>query len=186
MRRQFSSNLAGRLFLTKKNYYEILGLSSDASQEEIDREGHYWIQAWHPDKFHNPDEKARAAETFREVPQAYQTLRDPTMRRSYDWQLKVGEATGSIPKKEIPPTQAGASTPNPIVAALLSFILFGGVGQIYVGQTAKGIAIIVATFFLIPFGIGLITWLVGCIDAYVMADKKRKGERISDWQWFWN
>ncbi len=74
---------------------------------------------------------------------------------------------------------------NPIVAAILSFILLGGVGQIYLGQTKKGIIIMVVTLILSCIGIGLITWIVGVVDAYIMADKLQKGEAIGDMQWFW-
>jgi len=74
---------------------------------------------------------------------------------------------------------------NPIIAALLSFLLLGGVGQIYLGQTKKGIIIVVVTLILSCVGIGLITWIVGVIDAYIMADKLQKGETIGDMQWFW-
>jgi len=74
---------------------------------------------------------------------------------------------------------------NPIVAAVLSFILLGGVGQIYLGQTKKGIIIMVVTLILSCIGIGLITWIVGVVDAYIMADKLQKGEAIGDMQWFW-
>ncbi len=74
---------------------------------------------------------------------------------------------------------------NPIIAAVLSFILLGGVGQIYLGQTKKGIIIVVVTLILSCIGIGLITWIVGVIDAYIMADKLQKGETIGDMQWFW-
>ena len=43
-------------------------------------------------------------------------------------------------------TQIQPSDPpkNPIIAAVLSFLLLGGVGQIYLGQTKKGVIIIVA------------------------------------------
>ena len=74
---------------------------------------------------------------------------------------------------------------NPIIAAVLSLILLGGVGQIYLGQTKKGIIILVVTLLLSCVGIGFITWIVGIIDAYIMADKLQKGETIGDMQWFW-
>ena len=75
---------------------------------------------------------------------------------------------------------------NAIIAAVLSLILFGGVGQIYLGQTKKGIIIIVASIILSCVGIGFITWIIGIIDAYMMADKLQKGETIGDMQWFWD
>lgn len=74
---------------------------------------------------------------------------------------------------------------NPILAAVLSLILLGGVGQIYLGQQKKGIIIVVVTLLLSCVGIGFITWIVGIIDAYIMADKLQKGEAIGDMQWFW-
>jgi TM2 domain-containing membrane protein YozV len=74
---------------------------------------------------------------------------------------------------------------NAILAAILSLLLFGGVGQIYLGQTKKGVILIVATLILSCVGIGLIIPILGAIDAYMMADKLQKGETIGDMQWFW-
>ncbi len=83
--------------------------------------------------------------------------------------------------------QIEPSTPpkNPIIAAILSFLLLGGVGQIYLGQTKKGIILIVATVVLSCIGVGLIIPVVGAIDAYMLADKLQNGEPIGDMQWFW-
>lgn len=74
---------------------------------------------------------------------------------------------------------------NPIIAALLSFLLLGGVGQIYIGQQKKGIILVVATLILSCVGVGFVIWVVGVIDAYIMADKLQKGQPIGDMQWFW-
>jgi TM2 domain-containing membrane protein YozV len=76
---------------------------------------------------------------------------------------------------------------NAIVAAILSLILFGGVGQLYLGQTKKGIILIVVWFIgICTFGIlTTIAAIVGAIDAYMMADKLQKGEGIGDMEWFW-
>ena len=74
---------------------------------------------------------------------------------------------------------------NAILAAILSLLLLGGVGQIYLGQTKKGIILIVATLVLACIGIGFIIPILGAIDAYMMADKLQKGETIGDMQWFW-
>ena len=75
---------------------------------------------------------------------------------------------------------------NAIVAAILSLILLGGVGQMYLGQTKKGIIIIVATIILSCVGIGLVLPILGAVDAYMLADKLQKGESIGDMQWFWD
>ena len=84
-------------------------------------------------------------------------------------------------------TQIQPSTPpkNPIIAAILSFLLLGGVGQIYLGQTKKGIIIIVATLVLACIGIGFVIPLLGAVDAYMLADKLQKGQPIGDMEWFW-
>jgi len=75
---------------------------------------------------------------------------------------------------------------NPIIAAVLSLLLLGGVGQLYLGQTKKGVIIIVASLLLACVGIGLLIPIVGAIDAYMLADKLQKGESIGDMQWFWD
>ena len=74
---------------------------------------------------------------------------------------------------------------NAVIATILSFLLLGGVGQIYLGQTKKGIILIVATIILSCVGVGLIIPVLGAIDAYMMGEKLQKGEAIGDMQWFW-
>lgn len=66
---------------------------------------------------------------------------------------------------------------NPALAAVLSF-LFVGLGQIYNGETGKGlgfIAIAIVLFFTIFIGIGIILYPAFCIyqiyDAYKVASK---------------
>jgi len=75
---------------------------------------------------------------------------------------------------------------NEIIAAILSLLLLGGVGQMYLGQTKKGIIIIVATLVLSCVGIGALIPILGAVDAYMLADKLKKGETIGDMQWFWD
>jgi len=85
-------------------------------------------------------------------------------------------------------TQVQPSTPpkDPLLALILSLFLAGGAGQIYLGQTTKGIVIIVVSLVLSPcFGIGLIPWLVGVIDAYQIAAMLKNGQSVGDWQFFW-
>ena len=86
--------------------------------------------------------------------------------------------------------QISPSSPpkNAIIAAILSFLLLGGVGQIYLGQNKKGIILIVASLLLWCISVGTLGWIVqifGAIDAYMLADKLQKGEAIGDMQWFW-
>ena len=75
---------------------------------------------------------------------------------------------------------------NAIIAAVLSLLLLGGVGQMYIGQMKKGIILIVATVVLSCIGIGVVIPILGAVDAYMLADKLQKGEAIGDMQWFWD
>jgi len=75
---------------------------------------------------------------------------------------------------------------SPIVAAILSFLLLGGVGQLYLGQQKKGIILIVVSVILIWFFcLGIVPIVLGAIDAYMLADKLQKGQPIGDMEWFW-
>lgn len=66
--------------------YGILGLKSDASQEEVKRAFRRLSRQWHPDV--NPG-RPEAAESFMKIHQAYQVLGDPDLRRHYDRQSRV-------------------------------------------------------------------------------------------------
>jgi TM2 domain-containing membrane protein YozV len=74
---------------------------------------------------------------------------------------------------------------DPIIALVLSLLLLGGAGQIYLGQTTKGIVIIVLTLLLSCIGIGFIVWIVGVIDAYQIATMLKNGQSVGEWQFFW-
>jgi molecular chaperone DnaJ len=61
-----------------KDYYKILGVRRDASQEEIRRAFRELAQKYHPDK------PGGDAEKFKEINEAYQVLSDPEKRKLYD------------------------------------------------------------------------------------------------------
>lgn len=63
------------------DYYEVLGVARDASQEEIKRAFRVLARQWHPDANHDDPE---AEERFREIAAAYEVLSDPDRRRRYD------------------------------------------------------------------------------------------------------
>ncbi len=64
-----------------EDFYEILGVAKDASDEEIRKAYRKLALKYHPDK--NPDDKS-AAEKFKKVAEAYQVLSDKEKRQAYD------------------------------------------------------------------------------------------------------
>src|SRR5690554_2720558 len=64
-----------------KDYYNILGVSKNAGQDEIKKAYRKLAVKYHPDK--NQDNKA-AEERFKEISEAYEVLRDPQKRKKYD------------------------------------------------------------------------------------------------------
>lgn len=66
--------------MNKKDYYEVLGVSKTASEEEIKRAFRVLAKKYHPDV--NKD--ADAEEKFKEIGEAYAILSDPEKRRQYD------------------------------------------------------------------------------------------------------
>ncbi len=68
-----------------KDYYEILGVGRDASQEEIKIAYRKLALKYHPDR--NPGNK-EAEEKFKEINEAYDVLSDPKKRQKYDAALE--------------------------------------------------------------------------------------------------
>ena len=66
----------------KRDYYEVLGVSKDATEKDIKKAYRKLAFKYHPDK--NPDNKKEAEEKFKEVNEAYSVLSDPDKRRQYD------------------------------------------------------------------------------------------------------
>jgi curved DNA-binding protein len=79
------------------NYYAILGISADADDESIRRAFRALARQYHPDAG-----IGSSAEKFRQIFEAYETLRDPVRRVQYDasqraieeraWRNRMGTA----------------------------------------------------------------------------------------------
>lgn len=76
-----------------KDYYKIMGVSRDATQEEIKTAYRKLARKYHPDV----SKEANAENKFKELGEAYEILKDPTKRKKYDsygqyWQSEGGQA----------------------------------------------------------------------------------------------
>jgi molecular chaperone DnaJ len=67
--------------MSKKDYYEVLGVNRDATEEELKKAYRKLAMKHHPDR--NPD-NPKAEEQFKEAKEAYETLSDGQKRSAYD------------------------------------------------------------------------------------------------------
>lgn len=83
-------------FSSKKNLYDILGVSKNATPDELKKAYYGLAQKYHPDK--NPAPEAK--EKFAEANNAYETLSDEKKRGAYDTMGMTGDeyaqATGGF------------------------------------------------------------------------------------------
>ena len=77
-----------------KDYYSILGVSRNATDEELKKAYRKLALRWHPDR--NKDNKKVAEEKFKDISQAYEILSDKEKRQIYDQYGEEG-LNGGIP-----------------------------------------------------------------------------------------
>ena len=63
-----------------KDYYKIMGLARNATQDEVKRAYRKLARKYHPDVSKEPDAESK----FKELGESYEVLKDPQKRAAYD------------------------------------------------------------------------------------------------------
>ena len=110
-----------------KDYYEILGVGRDATQDQIKKAYRKLARKHHPDVSESKDAEKR----FKEVGEAYEVLKDPDKRAAYDqlgsnW--KTGQDFRPPPDWDVGPDFSGGGTTTVDASHFSDFFetLFGG------------------------------------------------------------
>ncbi|MCX7626660.1 MAG: molecular chaperone DnaJ [Candidatus Sumerlaeaceae bacterium] len=105
----------------KENYYKILGVAENASQDEIKKAYRKLALKYHPDRNRNNPE---AEEKFKQITEAYEVLSDPKKRAQYD-AMRRGAFAGGF--------TSGAAGGGPFGAGATSFSFsdLGGFADIF-------------------------------------------------------
>lgn len=90
-----------------KDYYAILGVPRDASEEDVKKAFRRLARQYHPDV---AKDKKTAEEKFKEINEAYEVLGDPEKRKKYD---QLGARWQEGPGYEPPPDWQGGSWTSP-------------------------------------------------------------------------
>ncbi|CAB1274513.1 molecular chaperone DnaJ [Candidatus Nitrosacidococcus tergens] len=115
--------------MAKRDYYEILGVSKQASEGEVKKSYRKLAMKYHPDR--NPDNK-EAEEKFKDIQEAYDVLSDPKKRMAYDQMGHAGVNAGGY--------GAGGANVNDIFSDIFGDIFGaarGGGQQAYRGSDLR-------------------------------------------------
>ena len=93
----------------KRDYYEILGVTRDATPDDIKKAYRKLALQFHPDR--NPGDKA-AEEKFKEAAGAYEVLSNPETRERYDRLGHDGLAAGGGGAPPVAPGPARRASPG--------------------------------------------------------------------------
>ena len=77
-----------------KDYYQILGISREANEQDIKKAYRKLAVEWHPDK-HSGDDQKEAEERFLKISEAYEVLSDKNKKQIYDQYGEQGLKSGS-------------------------------------------------------------------------------------------
>ena len=80
-----------------------------------------------------------------------------------------------------------STPPKSSTTALILSCLITGLGQIYLGQTIKGLVLLISSFVIsgITLGFGWpILWIVAMVDAHMIGNKLASGQPVRQWEFF--
>ena len=113
--------------MVKRDYYEILGVTKNASDEDIKKAYRKLAMKHHPDR-HQGEQAKKAEEKFKEAKEAYEMLSDPQKRAAYDQYGHAG----------VDPNMAGGFRPGGPSAESSFAEAFGDIfGDIFGGQSQR-------------------------------------------------
>lgn len=95
--------------MAEKNYYLILGVAADATQDEIQRAFRRLAKSLHPDYY------GQDSEPFRDLQEAYSVLGDPARRRIYDQGRRRIKPRPAGEKIRVEPLRSRRREPEPLI-----------------------------------------------------------------------
>jgi preprotein translocase subunit Sec63 len=101
------------------DYYAILDITSQATQEEIQQAWRVQVQVWHPDNFaHKPHLRDKAEQRTKEINEAYDVLKNPDKRQKYDEELRAKKSQAHESSTQTSNGADGADTQSPTVGTM--------------------------------------------------------------------
>ena len=100
----------------QRTHYEVLGVPSAATTDEIKRQYRALAHKFHPDKV---EDKALGQKVFTQINQAYRVLSDPEKRAQYDNTL-IADKIAARSKGNAATTSSSVAAPSTMTSARLA------------------------------------------------------------------